>query len=152
MRDPAGKHAERLELLRAHGSLLRAPALRRVAEGDDKAAIAKVLREHGVVWQWGRIVRAWKCLDPAQRLSLASTFSQQAKKRLRRSNTVAETIDPKQLDEEKRGQHQLLMLQNSLGMCSLSKHLTKRIEDKQRAKQQLAEPNLERLAEVLVAF
>ncbi len=115
-------------------------------------AIAKVLRECGIVWQWDRSQRAWRCLDPTERLSLARTFNSQAKRRLRRSTNVAETIDASKLDESKRSEHQLLVLQNSLGMCSLSRHLTKRLEDKQRARQQLAAPTLDKLAESLTAF
>lgn len=70
--------------------------------GNVNSAIRICERDHKIVWRWDRNEKVWVCLDGSQAVDAGYSHRQRARKEVKRSLVVANSIDAGKLSDDKR--------------------------------------------------
>lgn len=95
--------------------------------GNVNSAIRHVETQYGVVWRWSKADQAWVCLDGRQCVGESHSLISAARKRVRRSLSVAKTVDKEELDADTRREHNLNVAVTGMMMAGSSSQFRTRL-------------------------
>jgi hypothetical protein len=114
--------------------------------GNVNSAIRHVESNYGLVWRWSKTSQAWRCLDDNERVDEEGHQNMAARRRVRRSLSVAKTVDVGKLDDDRRKDHTLNVAMAGMVVLCTGSGIRKRLGESNGS---LKQPELGKLVELM---